>query len=280
MEIGNHSKTVMDVSPYLFERAGDVFRPTSHTLGPWGDVMHGAAIEATLVQALDSAIGTGGFRLARSSVELFRPAPLGDVRIAHTVIREGSRVRVADASMMINDVLVARCLGLFLKESSPEGINVPDLALGPAPMGHDALAKPIRPASEPPRFIDVAEIRPITFGEREKLACAWVNIPFLLTSHEPLSPAARAAAAADYLSGISFMVPEGLRFINSEVTMHLNRPPSSQWICVAVDLRVSYEGTGLARATLSDDLGIFGSCAVSTLATEMVAAVPVSKRSP
>lgn len=270
MRMSNTMKTVAEV-PYLFERDGDVLKPTSYSLGPWGDTMHGAAIAASLVQQLDSVIGNGGFRLARSTVELFRPAPMGDVRISSVVIRDGSRVRVADAGMKVNDALVARCVGLFLKESSPEGLNVSDLSLGAGPEGHDKLLKPAPRISDRPRFIDRAELRPITFGEREKLSCAWVNIPFSLTSEEPLSPAARAAAAAEYLSGLSFMFPEGLRFINAEITMHMNRPPSSQWICVSADLRISYEGTALARAMLFDERGIFGSCAVSSLATDIIA---------
>jgi len=72
------------------------------------------------------------------------------------------------------------------------------------------------------------------------------------------------AVAADYANGLSWILPwsEWL-FINTELTIHLQREAEGEWI--ALDARTASSGGGfaLATATLHDLRGPIGVCAQS-----------------
>ena len=85
---------------------------------------------------------------------------------------------------------------------------------------------------------------------------------------EDLSPCSRAAACADFGSGVG----NPLRFthatgINADVTIALHRHPIGEWVCLESGSWVNPHGVGLAETRLHDERGPIGR-AVQTLLLE------------
>jgi len=102
---------------------------------------------------------------------------------------------------------------------------------------------------------------------------AWFRLRCPVVAGEDLSPCSRAAAAADFGSGVG----NPLRFthatgINADVTIAMFRHPNGEWVCLESSAWVEPHGVGLAETRLHDEIGPIGR-AVQTLLVE-----PVSKR--
>jgi hypothetical protein len=96
------------------------------------------------------------------------------------------------------------------------------------------------------------------FGEGP--AQAWFRLARPLVDDEPVSPVARAAAAADFGNGVSRVLDFTTHlFTNVDLTVTLLRDPASEW--VMLDARTVAEPTGIgwAASTLRDELGPIGS---------------------
>ena len=88
-----------------------------------------------------------------------------------------------------------------------------------------------------------------------------MRVPVPLTEEIELSPAARAAAVADYGNGVarSFEMGEWL-FINPDVTLHLHLHllPAGEWIGTDAEMIAESTGIGVSNARLHDERGPVG----------------------
>jgi hypothetical protein len=66
----------------------------------------------------------------------------------------------------------------------------------------------------------------------------------------------RLMAVADCGNGLSNVLPFGeWVFINPDLTVHLERYPQGEWICLDAATAIDPAGFGLARSTLYDESG-------------------------
>jgi hypothetical protein len=87
-------------------------------------------------------------------------------------------------------------------------------------------------------------------------AAAWTRSRVDLVAGEPLDPLSRLLLVADSGNGISALLdPERWYFINPELTVHLLRLPSGDWVHLDARTAIEHDGPGLARSTLSDERG-------------------------
>src|SRR5699024_7847440 len=97
-----------------FERRGtdegwEVFHASGDTDSAWGpDLQHGSPPAALRTRAMERHDGAEGARIARVSVDLFGPVPLGEVRTRARVARPGRRIQLLDAEMEAGGRVVAR----------------------------------------------------------------------------------------------------------------------------------------------------------------------------
>ena len=78
-------------------------------------------------------------------------------------------------------------------------------------------------------------------------------------SDEGTSPWQRAAAAADFGNGVSAEIPFGSSlFINPDLTVSLDRPPTGEWVCLEARTRFGTGGIGFAESALWDREGRIG----------------------
>jgi hypothetical protein len=103
---------------------------------------------------------------------------------------------------------------------------------------------------------------------------AWFRLKCPVVLGEDLSPCSRAAASADFGSGVG----NALRFthtsgINADITIALHRHPIGEWVCLESGSWVNPHGVGLAETRLHDRNGSIGR-ALQTLLLEPIGERP------
>jgi hypothetical protein len=119
-----------------------------------------------------------------------------------------------------------------------------------------------------PGFATTAnDIRFVEGGfDRAGPALAWIRLLVPVVAGEEVSPAMRAAAAADFGNGLSWVVsPTSWLFVNPDLTVHLARPPQGEWIGLRSTTLPSSDGIGMAESALHDAAGRFGRSVQSLL---------------
>ena len=107
------------------------FVATELARGPWDpNAQHGGAPSALLARAIerhDVQTGEGAsVRVARLTIELLRPVPLGRVEVAVRTLRPGRKVQLIEATLSADGTEVARAAGLRIREADrplPEGAH-------------------------------------------------------------------------------------------------------------------------------------------------------------
>jgi hypothetical protein len=240
--------------------------PTGSAVGPWSaDTLQGSAYGSLLVRALEREGGAPGMRVARLSLDLWRPVTRERLTPSVTVLREGRKARTVEASLAQGGKPVARCTAVFLK--ADPAATPPGLPAGAPPVGPDA-GRPIPPhvRSWSPFFTGV-ETR-VVAGDLLKPgpASAWFDLRRPLVDGEPNSPLVHAVSAADLASGISAVVDlRAWSFVNADLTVLLWRQPEPPWILLEAETFVGDAGTGVAHGRLGDRHGPFGACAQTLL---------------
>ncbi len=89
--------------------------------------------------------------------------------------------------------------------------------------------------------------------------------PWSGCGHPACSPTSRSHpssdcwSCADSASGASARLdPREWGFLNTELTVHLLRPPVGEWICLDAETTLSTGAVGIATAEIHDELGLVG----------------------
>jgi hypothetical protein len=95
---------------------------------------------------------------------------------------------------------------------------------------------------------------------------AWLRLKCPVIDGEPVSPAMRVAAAADFGSGIGNAVRfTNANAINAELSIHLHRHPIGEWVCIESSAWVQPTGVGMAESRVHDEQGPLGRAVQSLL---------------
>lgn len=274
--------TTAGEQPALFlPDAGDRFIPTVHTQGPWSpDLQFGGAAAALLAVAVERAPTLVPMRVARLTVDLLRPVPIAPLRAVHRIVREGKRIQVVEAALHHEDVEVARAVALRFRLA-----DLGDLASA-MPVGSPAPPPPATVPDPPRRAVHdgyvpgiarAVEMRVGGGGSAAFDSPTWVRlrVPVLAGADgaggdDPADPVrasvAPLALVADFASG--FGHPDRtlpLTGINADISLHVVRPPSGEWLCLAGTGWTAAAGIGHAHATISDGEGVAASATLSRL---------------
>ncbi len=238
------------------------FGPTELSRGPWDPgAQHGGAPAALLAGAIAAHDGGEGLRVARLTVEFLRPVPLAPLTLAVETVRPGRRVQLVSASLTAGEVEVCRALGLRLRSlpGATEPIAPPDQP-APAPPPAAARAGGAPPGEGPMFGGDAVETRWVRGHWSEPgPATAWMRLAVPLVAGRAVTPVERAAAVADFGNGVSAALDWATHsFVNPDLTVHLDRDPEGEWICLEAVTRIADDGTGSAESVLSDERGRIG----------------------
>jgi acyl-CoA thioesterase len=252
---------------------GDGYAPTPSARGPWGQALAGNYIGGLLARAVERSINYTDdvdVQPARLTVDLLRPVALQPVQVHSSVVRDGRRLRLVDAVMTQNDVMVARASALFLRRNEhatakvwTTPVSMP--AIPPEPdMWPDGLPMMIHTFGRDPA-VDRVDVG-IDAWRHDGQKFAWVRETKLLVDDEPLSPFTRAVIAADVTSSLSHCGVDGLQFINADYTVTLSRLPEGVYIGLAAITHYDHAGVATGVASLFDETGPIGSGVATALA--------------
>ncbi len=255
----------------LFRPAGaDTFVPTEVAVGPWDRrIVHGAAVAALFAGRLDPPDDT----LARLTVELLRPVPMGPLVVTVKDAGGGARVQRWDAVATSEGREVAAARGVVVRRTD---LDLPPEALAhPSPF--DPAAAP--PLDEPNRAAEDIigwpsfDSRAIVF-DRFKVPGddrihQWIRVLTTVIEGSELTGTETAAVAADYAQSAVFrhLPMTTWSYRNAELTVHLAREPVGPWIGMRSEALVQPVGAGWNAADLFDAQGRVGRSA-ATLVVE------------
>ena len=255
----------MTTSP-LFEPAGAGFVPAPMARGPWDErMMHGGAPSALVARAVESCEPGVDLVVTRLTIDFLSGVPLGEVSITTSLVRPGRRFQVVDATLDAGDrhACLARAVRVRRADLPAAAASPP----GPAPLPPPGDGEPLPLFYEHATelfYPDACEIRHVAGELGSGAVAAWIRLRGDLLPGEPPSSLARVAAAADFANGLSWILPwKDWLFVNTELTIHLSREPSGEWIGVDARTSSSAAGFGLSTATLHDLDGPIGVCAQS-----------------
>lgn len=252
---------------------GDAFVGTILTQGGWSaEAANGGCVLALLGHCLDDVPSLVPMTVSRFTVDLVRPVPLGRrLHVTSTVLREGKKIQVVLLSLLVDDVEHVRATALRLRDADVSDATVPSSTTDARPA--DALARPdqsvrIRDVSpQPPGFLGAVDMRKAPMIDGSPGTGTWVKLEVPVVAGEPLRPTARLTFGFDYTNLIGVTEHPGqVTMINPDVTAHVLRPPTSDWIAITGDTRFNpLMGRGLSWAWLSDDDGVFAVASLSQL---------------
>jgi hypothetical protein len=255
------------VSAY-FVMEGELLHPVPEARSPWADdMLHGRLLAGLAARAIERDATAEGFRLTRLTVDMFRFPPMKPLLVETRPVRRGGRVHVYDASIMADEVEVARATALLLRTGPHPETSAwrPPTWDVPPP---DEIAPP---DGDGPQGWDIRLITPGGFWSREQKQL-WTRDRWQLVGGDELTPVVRAALAADLPNPLANSGAEGLRFINSDLTLFLARPPVSEWIGLEVIGHLGADGVALGSCRLHDIDGPIGYstvCAVANTALDV-----------
>jgi hypothetical protein len=258
------------VTGAFFTVDGDALAPSEGARSWWvPGMVHGRLLAGLLVRALERERSAAGFRFARLTVDLFRNAPFGPVTVTTTTIREGHRIRVAEATAHAANGLVARAGAVLLRTGPQPDGAVPATPAWDAPHPADLPPSPRERSPHTWRF-DGAN-RPVGAWPAEGGRRVWLHEVTDLVAGEPNSPLVRAGLAADAASPLAHRSGDALEFINADYTLYLSREPVGEFIGLAADGHTSSDGIAVGQCTVHDVAGPLGYCSTAAIANPGVA---------
>lgn len=259
----------------FYEPRGDgEFLATELTRGPWDPRHQHAGPPAALVGRAIERLGTGRIggpdgpaaQVGRITYEVLRPVPIGPVHLTAEVVRPGRRVEMAAATLSDGDgEALMRARAWRLRTGSVDFPQPPGLP--EPPPGPDGVP--------PGAFIESAEEVGYHVAVEHRFLCGalmepgpakvWMRMAVPLLPGEEPTPLQRVLVVADSGNGVS--APLDWRrylFINVDLSVHLNRMPEGEWVCLDSVTLPEPNGVGVSDTALFDRRGQIGR-AVQTL---------------
>jgi hypothetical protein len=262
----------------FYEPAGTgTFVATPATAGPWSpQAQHGGPPSALAARAIESHEPEPGQRLARVTIDILRPVPVGKITVRTRTVRPGRRVALIEAVIEADgqEVLHARGWRLAVTPDTPAVSEAP-----PAGRSEPAGIPPGLPPGAPLAGVPAEQPLPTfsgghtagyvaavdwrfqsggDFAKREP-ARVWMSPRIPLLEGEELTPMCRTLLVADSGSGVSAVLdPRKYLFVNVDLTVVLTRDPAGDWVHLDSVSTIGDQGTGLAETVLSDAAGPCG----------------------
>jgi hypothetical protein len=206
------------------------------------------------------------FHVGRITFEILKPVPIGPVRVEAAVVRPGRSVQLVEASLFGEEGELVKARAWRIRKGEVE-----------VPAGLLSTETPPRPGegSEVEFFETGQEVGYHTAMEWRAVrggflepgpATFWMRMGCELVAGEEPSPLQRTLVAADVGNGISAVLDHGrYLFINVELSVHLERLPAGEWVCVDAATLLQPSGVGTAESVLFDERGRIGRAAQALL---------------
>ncbi len=253
----------MDESFYV-PLGDDRWQATAHTSGPWdARAQHGGPPSALLGRAVRRCQPREDMIVARFTCEILGAVPVGELTVTARVTRPGRSVELVEATMSAAGRDVARAAAWRVRRTA--GARVGSRLAGPGSAPDESA-----PLSSPGwggGYLAAIEWREVTGSfNAPGPAAVWTRMRYPLVPEEDPGPLERVLIVADSGNGVSWELDiVRWHFINPELTVHLHREATGEWICLDAQTAIADGGAGLATSVLSDIEGPVGVGAQSLL---------------
>lgn len=252
---------------YLPTADPDVFLATPLTEGLWEpQTQHAGPPSALLTRAIERLPSTipGPSQLTRLTMEILGPIRTGEVRVRTNIARPGRAVELVEAEMESANKVVVRSRAWRIRTAAIELPPMPPAAIAPPVPDSEAT---FRNPEWLHGYLGALDFH-FVHGHFEVPgpAAVWTRLRYPLVAGEEPTPTQRLMATADSGNGLSsqFNFHEWW-FINTELTVHLVRPPVGEWVYVDARSTLDRSGVGLAETELYDANGRVGRGAQSLM---------------
>jgi hypothetical protein len=251
------------VTDAFYSLDGDLATPSELTRGPWDpNAQHAGPPSALLARAIELCEPREGMRVGRVTVEILAPVPIAPLTLSVAVVRPGRSVEMVEASLAGPDGELVRARGWRLATADITEDWEQD---EPPPGIEDASALEFFTTGERVGWHTAMEI---VFARGKFLepgpATVWMRPRVALVEGEEFTPLQRVMVAADGGNGVSAPLDwSGFIFINTDLSVHLLRPPVGEWVCL--DAVTHVDGIGMTDTALWDERGRIGRAAQTLL---------------
>jgi Thioesterase-like superfamily len=256
------------VTDAFYSLDGGTARPSELTRGPWDpNAQHAGPPSALLGRAIELCEPREGMRVGRVTVEILAPVPIAPLTVSASVVRPGRSVELLEASLAGPNGEVMRARGWRLAVGE---IKADWEQEQPPPGPDDATALEFFAENGGER-VGWHTAMEIVFARGKFLepgpATVWMRPRVTLVEGEETTPLQRVLLAADGGNGVSAPLDwSRFIFINTDLSVHLLRPPEGEWVCL--DAVTHVDGTGMTDTALWDERGRIGRAAQTLLVRE------------
>ena len=236
------------------------YESTPATAGPWSPKsQHAGPPSALLGHAMERHEPREGFRIARVTLEIPRPVPVGEIEVAVATRHTSSRTELLDAEISAagRTVMLARA---WRVAASPA--DTPTLRPVPGPPPRPAAAPlPKMPGAHVGGYLSAMEWRFVDGGgfADPGPGSAWARQRIPLLPDVEATGLTRALTLADSSWAIGSELDYVRQLvINVDITVALHRDPVGEWLCLRSETAASPAGAGLAEGQLHDQTGDCG----------------------
>lgn len=189
-------------------------------------------------------------------MELLGPIPVRPLSVSASVVRSGRSVELCEATL--HDEQRGRSVARAVAWMFPVSDDGPNQQREPLPHTPSDGAVHERPASWSGGYLDAVDWRWVTGSVMEPgPSVVWMRPTVDLVDGEQTSPIQRLMACVDSASGVSAALDPGQwAFLNTELTVHVLRPPIGEWLCLQAETALSSGAVGLATSVVYDEQGL------------------------
>lgn len=252
----------------FYEKRGDEYVATELTRGPWDPGAQHAGPPAALIgRAIEGLDGAEDFQVGRITFEIMRSVPIGPVRVEARVVRPGRRVQMIEASLANDEGELVRARAWRLRTGT---VDLPAEAVAstaPPALPERGSEFEFFPTGQNVGYHTAMEGRFVQGGFLDLgPATAWMRMRYPLVDGEEPTGLQRTLIAADVGNGISAVLDyREYLFINVDLSVHLERMPEGEWVCVDAVTVPQPNGMGTCESVLSDRRGRIGRAAQTLL---------------
>jgi hypothetical protein len=200
------------------------------------------------------------FEIARVTYEILRPVPIGPLRLSARVVRPGRRVQLVEAELGDDGKPLMRATAWRIRRAA---LELPPQAIAadePPPPPERGASVDFFATGQDEGYHTAMEVRFVSGGFLQPgPASVWLRMRHPLLAGEEPTPLQRVLIAADVGNGVSATLdPSRFLFINTELTVHLERMPAGEWVFLDAVTRPQPSGVGIAESVLADREGRIG----------------------
>jgi hypothetical protein len=246
----------------FYEIDGERYLATELTRGPWDPgAQHAGPPAALLGREIERLPDAGEFQVGRVTCEILRSVPIAPVRVSARILRPGRRVQLVEAELSDEAGEPLMRASAWRLRAAPLEIPPEAMAAAEPPPDPDQGAEvEFFPTGQELGYHSAMEVRFVRGGFIEPgPALVWLRMRQPLVAGEQPSPLQRVMVAADVGNGVSASLDyQRYLFINVDITVHLERMPAGEWVCVDAQTLPQPSGNGTAESVLADENGRIG----------------------